>query len=148
LIEKLWRDFFRRQIVMDLTPDQFRVRRSLFWTRYDRSLSHRFALYAHDKTRQEALDAQFKEKKAEKRGRVIQLRRYHQESRHLSFDYLGQRNVIADIYDIREAQAIQKRLAAIDDVLDAYTKHGDGTPLKPDDQWVKQPGEIPDTSGR
>ena len=37
------------------------------------------------------------------------------------------------------------RLRAIDDVINARAKRGDGTAIRPGDQWVEQPGAIPET---
>ena len=40
------------------------------------------------------------------------------------------------------------RLRAIDDVINARARRGDGTAIRPGDQWVEQPGAIPETADR
>jgi len=40
------------------------------------------------------------------------------------------------------------RLRAIDEVINARAKRGDGTALNPGDQWVEQPGAFPEAADR
>ena len=86
--------------------------------------------------------------KAQKRGKIVQPRRYYQDSYHLCYELLGQRNDITEIYGRPDAQAVLMRLRAIDDVINARARRGDGTAIRPGDQWVEQPGAIPETADR
>jgi hypothetical protein len=52
------------------------------------------------------------------------------------------------IYGGPEARAVQARLTAIDEVINARAKRSDGTAMRPEDQWVEQPGAIPETPDR
>jgi hypothetical protein len=86
--------------------------------------------------------------KARKRGKIVQPRRYYQDSYHFFYELLGQRNDITEIYGQPEAQAVLTRLRAIDDVINARAKRGDGTAIRPGDQWAEQPGAIPEAADR
>ena len=81
-------------------------------------------------------------------GKIVQPRRYYQDSYHLCYELLGQRNDITEICGRPEAQAVLMRLRAIDDVINASARHGNGTAIRPGDQWVEQPGDIPETADR
>jgi hypothetical protein len=148
LFELAWRKTLRRTVKMVIAEQEFRFRSWLGWRVFDRSLDHRFALVLHDKARQERDKHEFEERKAQLRRRVIKKRRYYQESWHLSFNYLKQRNDIVAIYGAPEARAVQARLTAIDEVINARAKRSDGTAMRPEDQWVEQPGAIPEAADR
>jgi hypothetical protein len=148
LFEKAWREAIKRNVEMLVTEDQFRFRRWMRWISIDRVLPHRFALVVHDLARQERDKHELETLKAQKRGKIVQPRRYHQDSYHLCYELLGQRNDIAEIWGRPDAQAVLMRLRAIDDVINARARRGDGTAIRPGDQWVEQPGAIPETADR
>ena len=148
LFEKAWREALKRNVEMVVTADQFRFRRWMRWISIDRVLPHRFALVVHDLARQERDKHELETLKAQKRGKIVQPRRYHQESYHLCYELLGQRNDITEICGRPDAQAVLMRLRAIDDVINARARRGDGTAIRPGDQWVEQPGAIPETADR
>jgi hypothetical protein len=148
LFEKAWREGLKRNVEMVVTADQFRFRRWMRWISIDRVLPHRFALVVHDLARQERDKHEIETLKAQKRGKIVQPRRYHQDSYHLCYELLGQRNDITEIYGRPDAQAVLMRLRAIDDAINARVRRGDGTAIRPGDQWVEQPGAIPETPGR
>ena len=79
---------------------------------------------------------------------IIKKRRYYQDSYHLAFEYVGQRNDVATIYGRPEAQAVLARMKSVDEVMTAHANRGDGTPLRPQQEWVEQPGAIPETADR
>ena len=133
---------------MVITAEEFRFRSWLGWRVFDRSLDHRFALVLHDKARRERDRHELEERKAQLHRRLFKKRRYYQESWHLSFNYVKQRNDIVAIYGAPEARAVQARLTAIDEVINARAKRSDGTAMRPEDQWVEQPGAIPETADR
>jgi hypothetical protein len=148
VFERAWRKILRRMVKMVITAEEFRFRAWLRWRIFDRSLDHRFALVLHDKARQERDRHELEERKAQLRHLVIKKRRYYQESWHLSFNYVKQRNDIVAIYGAPEARAVQARLTAIDEVINARAKRSDGTAMRPQDQWVEQPGAIPEAEDR
>jgi hypothetical protein len=143
LFEKAWREAVKHNVEMVVTADQFRFRRWMRWISIDRVLPHRFALVVHDLARQERDKHELETLKAQKRGKIVQPRRYHQDSYHLCYELLGQRNDITEICGRPDAQAVLMRLRAIDDVINARARQGDGTAIRPGDQWVEQPGGIP-----
>jgi hypothetical protein len=148
VFEKAWREALKRNVEMVLSGDQFRFRRWMRWIRIDRVLPHRFGLVVHDLARQERDKHELETLKAQKRGKIVQPRRYHQDSYHLCYELLGQRNDIAEIWGRPDAQAVLMRLRAIDDVINARARRGDGTAIRPGDQWVEQPGAIPEIADR
>jgi hypothetical protein len=143
LFEKAWREAIKRNVEMVVTADQFRFRRWMRWIVIDRALPHKLSLKIHDLARQERDQHELEVEKARKRGKIVQPRRYYQDSYHFFYELLGQRNDITEIYGQPEAQAVLTRLRAIDDVINARAKRGDGTAIRPSDQWVEQPGAIP-----
>ena len=146
VFELVARKSLRRAVKMVMTAEEFRFRTWRGWRAFDRALDHRFALVLHDKARQERDLNELEERKAQQNRRVIQKRRYYQESWHLSFNYVKQRNDIVSIYGGPDARAVQARLTALDEVINARAKRGDGTAMRPEDQWVDQPGAIPETA--
>ena len=79
--------------------EQFRFRRWMRWISH-RSGSRRTAspLSLHDLARQERDQHELEVLKAQKRGKIVQPRRYYQDSYHLCYELLGQRNDITEIY--------------------------------------------------
>ena len=148
LFEKAWREALKRNVEMVVTADEFRFRRWIRWVVIDRDLQHRFALVVHDLARRERDKHELEVLKAQQRSKIVQPRRYYQDSYHLCYELLGQRNDITEIYGRPEAQAVLMRLRAIDDVINARARRGDGTAIRPGDQWVEQPGAIPETADR
>jgi hypothetical protein len=148
LFEKAWREALKRNVEMVLSEDQFRFRRWMRWIVIDRALPHKLSLKIHDLARWERDQHELEVEKARKRGKIVQPRRYYQDSYHFFYELLGQRNDITEIYGQPEAQAVLTRLRAIDDVINARARRGDGTAIRPGDQWVEQPGAIPETADR
>ena len=143
-----WRKSLRRSVQMVITAEEFRFRGWGGWRSFDRKLQHRFALILHDKARRERDRHELEERKAQQSKKIIKKRRYYQESYHLAFEYIGQRNDVATIYGRPEAQAVLARLKGVDEVMTAHANRGGGTPLRPQQEWVEQPGAIPETSDR
>ena len=148
LFEKAWREALKRNVEMLVTREEFRFRRGIRWITIKRVPRDRFALVLHDLARQERDQHELETLKAQKRGKIVQPRRYHQDSYHLCYELLGQRNDITEIYGRPDAQAVLMRLRAIDDAINARARRGDGTAIRPGDQWVEQPGAIPETADR
>jgi hypothetical protein len=148
LFEKLWREALKRNVEMLLTADRFCFRRGMRWTTINRVLRDRFALVVHDLARPERDRHELEVAKAQKRGKIVQPKRYFGESYHLCYELIGQRNDITEIYGGPEARAVLTRLRAIDEVLNSCARRGNGTAIRPGDQWVEQPGAIPDTTDR
>jgi hypothetical protein len=148
VFEKLWREALKRTVEIVVTADQFRFRRGMRWITINRVLRDRFALVHHDLARLEHDQHELEVLKAQKRGKIVQPKRYYQDSYHLCYELIGQRNDIIDIYGRPDAQAVLARLRAIDDVINGRAAWGNGTVTRPGDQWVKQPGVVPENPER
>ncbi len=146
LFEKLWREALRRKVELVVTKDEFRFRRWFRWISFDRALEHGFALVVHDYARAERDRNELQMQKAQLRRKVAQPKRYYQDSYHLTFQLLRQRNDIADIFGLPEARAMLTRLRAIEDTINARARRSDGSPSKPGDQWFDGPGPIPESA--
>jgi hypothetical protein len=143
LFEKAWREALKRNVEMVVTADQFRFRRCMRWIVIDRVLPHKLSLKIHDLARWERDRHELEVEKARKRGKIVQPRRYYQDSYHFFYELLGQRNDITEVFGQPDAQALLTRLRAIDEVINAHARRGDGTAIRPGDQWAEQPGGIP-----
>ena len=148
VFERLGREALKRRVRMLVTREEFRFRTWRGWVAFDRALQHRFALVLHDRARQERDQHELESQKAQQQRKIVQKRRYYQESYHFCYELLGQRNDITEIFGRPDAQAVLTRLRAIDEVINARAKRGDGTALNPGDQWVEQPGAIPEAADR
>lgn len=137
-----WKSIMKTGKTIVLNEDEFRITGVFFNERYNRKLPHSFALIRHDKTTSEQMQHEFEVRKASAHGNVIMKKPYYAESFHLTFEYMGQRNDVLEIYGHKDALAVVTRLKAIDDVLDGITQGGQGAPLEPEDQWSTGPGEI------
>jgi hypothetical protein len=135
---------FRKHMHLMLTAGKFSVRTLFGWKHYDRELPHRFAVFPHDWTQAEREQQEYEMQQAQLDRKPLQKQRLYGNSFHVSFDYLGQRNDIMTVYGEKEAIAIVARMKACDDVLDALSHHGQGTPLSPEGEWGNQPGSIPE----
>jgi hypothetical protein len=143
LFERMWREALKRTVEMVLTADQFRFRRGMRWITINRVLRDRFALVYHDLARQEHDQHQLEVLKAQQRKKIVQPKRYYQESYHLCYELIGQRNDIIEICGRPDAQAVLARLKAVDDVINGRARRGNGTAVRPGDQWAEQPGVVP-----
>ena len=146
LLQKLWREALRRKVELVITKDEFRFRRLFRWISFDRALEHGFALVVHDRAREERDRNELEMMNAQQQRKVAQPKRYYQDSYHLTYQLLRQRNDITDIYGLPEARAMLARLRAIEDTINARARRSDGSPSKPGDQWFDGPGPIPDTA--
>lgn len=126
------------------TPTEFRVQTLTGWRVYDRTLTHRFVMMKHDRTREERDRHEAKMRTAQRSGRIIQPKPVYGESFHIIFEYLGQRIDVATIYRQPRATAVAARLKACDKVMDTQNKMGEGEVLKPAEQWGNMPGTLPD----
>ena len=127
---------------MRFTDESFRVF-GLRGGKFDRQLPHSFQLLPHDKRDEEKEQLELKTLNARRQGKLKRPESYYGKSFHLVFEYLGERFDIAEIYGGREAKRARDRLAAIDEVMDAYAHGGGGTPLNPHDEWAAAPGALP-----
>ena len=100
------------------TPTEFRVKINGVWRVYDRTLTHRFVMMKHDLGREEHEVNDYNSRCAQKRGQIIRPKRYYGDSFHINFEYLGQRNDVATVYDPKRATAVAARLKACDKVMD------------------------------
>ena len=114
------------------------------WISFDRALEHGFALVVHDRAREERDRNELEMLKAQQQRKVAQPKRYYQDSYHLTYQLLRQRNDITDIYGLPEARAMLTRLRAIEDTINARARRSDGSPSRPGDQWFDGPGPIPE----
>ncbi len=120
LFENVWREGIRRKVEIVVTEAEFSFRDwTGRWIVFDRNLPHSYALRLHDLAIQERDQHELQVLKAQQLKKIVQPRRYFQESYHLVYEFLGQRNDITEIYARPEARAVQNRLRAIDDALKA-----------------------------
>jgi len=140
--EKFWTFSYIQQTWIEMTIDQFRVKRFPGWQVFDRTVEHKFELYPHDKKRAEKDANEFAIRRAQARGQVIAPKRYYGDSFHVVFKYLSQRNDIVTVYGRNEAAEILSRLIDCDKRLNKLSAMGDEAAFNPDEQWNKGPGEI------
>lgn len=136
-------DLLKKRTEVVFTPTEFRVARHWGWAVYDRTLTHRFVMMRHDRTREEEEKREMEARKAAQEGKIINPPRYYSDSFHIVFEYLGQRHDVLDVYDKNCALAVVSRFKACDQVMDNHARMGEGEPLNPDDQWGRQPGDVP-----
>jgi len=135
---------FKKTTRILFTKNEFLVNGWLKSKSFHRQLNHSFQLLAHDDVKKEHERLQLQAMKARQRGKLIIPTQYYGESFHLVFGFLGERFDIATIYGEFEAKRALDRLNAIDSVIDALTNVGMGMPLRPDNQWNPQPGDLPE----
>ena len=126
------------------TPKEFRVKTFWGWRTYDRTLTHRFVMLKHDKTREERARHEAIIRAGQQQGRFIQPKPIYGDSFHIIFEYLGQRIDVATVYNQRRATAVAARMKACDKVMDTANKMGEGEVLNPSEQWGNIPGSLPD----
>jgi len=126
------------------TPKEFRVKTKSGWRTYDRTLTHRFVMLKHDKTREERERLELKIRREQRQGRDIQPKLIYGDSFHIIFEYLGQRIDVATIYNQTRATAVAARMKACDKVMDTANKMGEGEVLNPGEQWGNAAGSLPD----
>jgi hypothetical protein len=137
------KSLFRKRVKIMMTLERFSVRGLFGWKHFDRLLPHRFAVLPHDWQQAERDQDEYRMQQAQLRKQPMKKARLYANSFHISFDYLGQRNDLMTVFGQKDAVAIAMRLKACDDVLDAFVRRGQGTPLSPQDEWGDQPGAIP-----
>lgn len=130
-----WRRVLRTTKVLEIRQDVFRINGLFGWTGYDRNLPHAFALLGHDRAENEAEQNDLKARRSAQKGRLRTFPKYFRQSRHVVFVYVGQRIDIADVYGLKDARALQTRLAACDAFMDALRGPGDGPASDPDEDW-------------
>lgn len=129
---------------MVFTPEEFRVKtRRGHWNVYDRSLTHRFVMQRHDRTRQKQEEHDLQIRRAQQNGRIIRPPRYYAESYHIVFEYMGHRHDVLTVFDKNRAMAVTARLKACDEFMNNRARMGDGEVLNPAEQWSDQPGGLP-----
>lgn len=139
----LLRSELRKSTTCEITADTFRINGMLGWKTYDRNLPHRFAILEHDKAQRERDAHELADRKAMQKGKVLKQTKYYQEGWHVVFEYTLQRIDIADVYGLKDARAIQARLAGCAQVMDALAGNGNGPAMIPAHQWSDAPGDIP-----
>jgi hypothetical protein len=148
LIRRWIAEEFEARTVLTFTADSFTVRRGRSGRQdsFDRQHSHRFSLIQHDRAPEEQRQHEHEQREDQMKRRVVWRKPYYQDSYIVSFDYLGQRNDLMEVYGRKDALAILARLKACDEVMEAQSRKGKGTPLSPAQEWPVQPGDIPETA--
>lgn len=124
------------------TPEHF-VHLGLFKVRkYDRSLPHSFALFAHRKADREEERLSYKESKSAGRWWQGAPKRYYGNSYHIAFQFMGQRHDLMTVYRHETASKILARLKASDEAMESKVGGGRGQALKPEDEWADQSGVL------
>lgn len=142
--KKLFMKEARKKTEMMIGTDKFALRERKRWKTFDRRIEHRFSLIPHDKAREEAEDNEFAVRSAQAAGNAIRKKRYYGDSYHLTYEYMGQRHDIAEIYGRKEAMAVLARLKACDSVMDMQASRGKAVTMRPEDEWGEQPGALPE----
>lgn len=145
LLHKALDTLLRKRVRIMMTLERFSVRKLFGWRHYDRLFPHRFAVLPHDWLQAERDQDEYRMQEAQLKRQAMRKSKLYAESFHISFDYLDQRNDVMTVYGQKETLAIAMRLKACDDVLDALSRRGHGTPLSPEKEWHDAPGEIPET---
>jgi hypothetical protein len=143
VLDGLYAAMLSRNTTVVFTPTEFRVKVKNRWLVYDRTLTHRFIMLRHDLAPHETERREVVTRRAAHRGQFISPRRYFAESFHIVFEYMGHRHDILDVYDQTRAAAVLARLKACDEIMDNRAGMGDGEAMSPDEQWGKQPGDLP-----
>lgn len=143
LFKLMHRHDLRKTTIVEVTRDHFRINGVFGWKTYDRNIPHRFAILQHDKAQREWEGHELEARKAAMKGKVLNKTKYYQESWHVVFDYALQRIDIADVLGIKEARAIQARLAGCAQVMDALAGAGPGPVMTSEQEWREGPGGIP-----
>lgn len=110
---------------------------------FDRMHTHRFALVQHDRAVDEQREHEYAQRQDQLGRRAVWRKPYYQDSCFVSFEYLGQRNDLLEVYGRKEALAILARLKACDEIVEAQARKGKGIALTPEQEWGDQPGDIP-----
>ena len=134
--------FVAKRKTIHLSEKTVIVRGLLEGVTFDRTMQHKFSALAHDKAEAERAGHEFQIRKAAQRGQIIGKRAIYGKSFHITFEYPGQRNDLMDVYGPKDAAAIVGRLQACDAWLNAQAS-GEGFATRAQDQWKKQPGDIP-----
>lgn len=137
-----WREKTRTHIVLD--EDEFRIKEGRKWVRFDRRHNHAFALPPHENIRDEQRELDYKLRRAAQEGELMKMEPVYEDSFHLVYLDLNQPYYLFDIWGLRTATAIHKRLQACDAYLDQHINMGSGQIIDPDDEWDDGPGDIDD----
>jgi len=124
------------------TPEHFIHFGFLKVRKYDRSLPHSFALFAHRKAGREEERLSYKESKSAGRWWQRAPKRYYGNSYHIAFQYMGQRHDLMTVYRHETASKILARLKASDEAMESKVGGGRGQALKPEDEWADQSGTL------
>jgi hypothetical protein len=144
LARVLMRYDLRKTTTCDITADTFRINGMLWWKTYNRHLPHRFAILEHDKAQKERDAHALADRKAMQNGKILKQRKYYQDGWHVVFEYALQRIDIADVYGLKDARAIQSRLAGCAQMMDGLSGNGSGPVMLPAQEWTETPGDIPE----
>ena len=144
---KWFKEWLEKTTIMEIAPESFMVQDGLRGDVrvFDRMHTHRFALVQHDLALDEQRDHEYAQRQDQLGRRAVRRRPYYQDSCIVSFEYLGQRNDLLEIYGRKDALAILARLKACDEIVEAQARKGKGLALTPAQEWGEQPGDIPAT---
>lgn len=137
LLEKL----LLRESIIILSKKDVAVKGPLKWKYYDRNVEHRFACIVHDKAQSEALNNDYKVRKAAKDGEVIAPPVYYGNSAHVVMELAGHRVDLLEAFDQAVAGNIVARLQYCDRYIDAFLKKRGGWGESP--EWdASAPGGL------
>ena len=142
LIRAILPMLLRARTEIEMTTEQIKVRRWLWWTRYDRLIEHRFALQWHDRADDESRRQDYERRREGQNGRVPRQTPYYNCSLHVVLIYAGQRVDLLTVYGQKEAAAIVARLQYCDRALNAALSMNGGNRQRPEDEWADVPGGM------
>ena len=141
----LWRKRLRLKFTVLLTDEEVRVQQKCGrWIAFTRKLDHRFSMVEHPRALREREENEFLIRRGQREGRVVRARKLYEHSLVISYDVLGQRHPILNVFGREDATAILFRLNAIDRVLEEQARIGRALGERFDLEERELVGRLPD----
>lgn len=141
IFRTFWRFYLKKETHIMMNAELFMVKRPRGWKKYNRTLEHSFYMIPHDKSKIEAeiIDHNIQQGNVTAAAHTM---RCYSNAFHICLNYMGTRQDILTVMGHKEATAILARLTLCDETINAQIGMGDGVPLKPEDQWNNNTGDI------
>ena len=146
LLWQVWFSLFRmllsRKTRFELTEDTLKVSNLLETKSYDRTIPSSFALPPHNSAIAERRKHELIVRQEASKGRVVAKLPIYANSWHVALMYLDQRHDLMTIYGLQDAEALQLRLQACNELLNRQAGLADGLSMGADDDWSDSPGGL------
>jgi hypothetical protein len=124
----------RERVPILLTAESVRVRGKKYRLKPDEG----FRAVPHEHAKKEAMDEQFRMRKAQAAGKVVREKTTYRDSAHILARTMEEGYVLVlTVHGEKPTLAVQTRLNDCRELLK-------GMPTQPAEQWADQPGEIPE----